>query len=109
MLQTVTEVYNSVMEFNFRWACSNTRERAIQVAFRQPAYSFGEGRLPQGMEDANGAREDFKAKRPQEGRTRIGCRRTVVGDGRWSIRINCWVGGGCVGAGHRNASRTLPR
>ena len=45
MLQTVTEVYNSVMEFNFRWACSNTRERAVQVAFMQPAYSFGEGRL----------------------------------------------------------------
>jgi hypothetical protein len=55
------------------------------------------------------ARTKFKAKHSEEGRARIGCRRTVVGDGRWSIRIGCWVGGGCAGAEHCNASRTLPR
>ena len=62
------------------------------------------------MEDANGAREDeFKAKQSDEDRTRVGYSRTVLGNGRWSIRINCWAGGGCAGAEHSNASRTLPR
>ena len=55
------------------------------------------------------AKNSSKRNGREESRTRVGYRWSVFGDGQRSIRINCWIGGGCAGAEYRNASRTLPR